>query len=62
MAKKDISDYMHKDEPEKRLVQASVNKELFNRFRPLLKAEKPARTFIDFLEACMLKYIDEKKR
>lgn len=59
--KKNISDYLPEvNDDDIVLMQAKVKRSLYEQFKPFLKAE--GQTTKAFMEACMMKFIDEKKR
>jgi vacuolar-type H+-ATPase subunit C/Vma6 len=62
MAKSKIQDYMEPqiDECDTTLLQAKVSRELKDQFTQVLKAKH--RTIKEFIEASMLKFIDENRK
>ena len=57
MSERQLSSYLPGKHLETKAVQAKVSKELFERAEAILRARK--NTWVEFIEASMLKLIDE---
>lgn len=59
MNNKKISDYLPTKTVDTKLLQARVNRKIYTQFKAVLKSEK--QSIKAFIEASMLKFIDEAK-